>query len=179
MPEWAGSLEVNGAHSTDVRREDGWLLVPAQLARRMRLEIKFDLTARVVLGDHGNAGGAALMWGPYVLAYDQQQNNLRKAPPMLGIVPENETVPVSLATVAGGPLKFAAKVHSVRHRNMRGRAGAVCRCRSGRRPIPSVAVRTGRRIAGERALSAVRRRVGRVRGMCLVRSRTGKWPRSW
>ena len=55
------------------------------------------------------------MWGPYVLAYDQQQNNLREAPPMLGIVPENETAPVSLATVAGGPLKFAAKVHSARH----------------------------------------------------------------
>ncbi len=115
VPEWAGSLEVNRAHSTDIRREDGWLLVPTRSWQDgARLEIKFDLTARVVLGDHGNAGRGADV-GPLRPGLRPAAEQFARAPPMLGIVPENETAPVSLATVAGSPLKFAAKVHSARH----------------------------------------------------------------
>ncbi|MHB0956637.1 MAG: glycoside hydrolase family 127 protein [Pirellulaceae bacterium] len=116
VPAWAGQLELDGAPVTDDRIQDGWLTVAARdWQEGDRLELAFALTARMVLGEHGNTGRAALLWGPFVLAYDQQKDPMREAPPLLGIVAENQAAPVTLVTAAEGALTFSAKVRSARH----------------------------------------------------------------
>ena len=53
----------------------GWATVPTREWKDGdQIALKFTLGARLVRGEHGNAGRAAAAWGPFVLAYDQQRN---------------------------------------------------------------------------------------------------------
>ena len=39
-----------------------------------RIAVTFNLAARLIPGEYGNKGLAALAWGPFVLAYDEKLN---------------------------------------------------------------------------------------------------------
>ena len=76
VPAWAAplKLQVNG-QPVEVALRDGWVVVPAREWKDGdRVSLVFSLGASVLMGDHGNAGRAALAWGPFVLAYDESKN---------------------------------------------------------------------------------------------------------
>ena len=69
-PDWAPSFQLPGA----VER-DGWLTLAARDWRDGdELAATLPLASALVPGRHGNAGKAALKWGPFVLALDEQAN---------------------------------------------------------------------------------------------------------
>src|SRR5256885_12885688 len=55
------------------------------------VSIHFNIPARLIEGEHTNAGKAALAWGPLVLAYDEAKNAGQSvsAPPAL-VAPRSE-----------------------------------------------------------------------------------------
>jgi DUF1680 family protein len=74
-PAWAAPLVVRAGGSDVLGPVGGWAEVPARRWKDGdRVTIAFTLTGRLVRGDHANAGRAALMWGPFVLAYDESRN---------------------------------------------------------------------------------------------------------
>jgi DUF1680 family protein len=74
VPAWASPLILE-AEDTRMTSQGGWATVPAREWKDGdRITLKFTLGARLVLGNHGNAGRAAATWGPFVLACDQQHN---------------------------------------------------------------------------------------------------------
>jgi hypothetical protein len=85
----------------------GWAVLPVREWKDGdRIAIKFNLAARLVAGDHGNAGRAALTWGPFVLAYDRKLNPDLPAPSALGLVESQP--PFTLKP--GTELAFGTKV---------------------------------------------------------------------
>ncbi len=72
VPSWASPLTFT------LNREpilalpcSGWAVIPARTwTRGDTLRFEFNLAPRLVPGDHGNQGLAALEWGPFVCAYD-------------------------------------------------------------------------------------------------------------
>lgn len=73
-PRWARPLRIRGVPEAALS-DLGFLVVPARAFRRGdRIEIEFALGSRLVQGDFGNSGRAALQWGPFVLAYDEAHN---------------------------------------------------------------------------------------------------------
>lgn len=102
VPAWAAPLSIVGA-----AERDGWAVLPARAWKDGdRIPVKFTLGARLVTGEHTNAGRAALMWGPFVLAYEQRANPTLPAPGRLGFA--GTLVPS--APRAGEPLTFEAPV---------------------------------------------------------------------
>jgi uncharacterized protein len=98
-PAWADPVVVE----TDGERaaaKDGWMVLPAKEWKDGdRISLHFTLAARIVLGDHGNAGRAAAAWGPFVLACDHQYNpavpslrtiGLVDAKPLFTLRPESD-----------------------------------------------------------------------------------------
>jgi DUF1680 family protein len=76
VASWSSPLElkVNGkALSYAVR--SGWAVIPARTwIAGDRVTIGFTLASRIVPGEFTNQGMDALMWGPFVLAYDASLN---------------------------------------------------------------------------------------------------------
>ncbi len=75
-PVWAQPLQLerNGQPLPTVWRA-GWTVVPARAWRADDVvTLRFRLAGKLVAGEHGNAGRAALTWGPFVLAYDEARN---------------------------------------------------------------------------------------------------------
>jgi uncharacterized protein len=75
-PAWSEPMrlrvERGGAES---RKEAGWTVLGAREWRDGdRVVLNYRLEGRRVLGEHGNSGRAALMYGPAVLAYDEAFN---------------------------------------------------------------------------------------------------------
>ena len=70
QPEWARDFHLAGA---EVRA--GWVTLPARVWRDGdEVSPTYSLRSTRVQGTHGNTGKAALRWGPFVLAYDEQAN---------------------------------------------------------------------------------------------------------
>jgi hypothetical protein len=106
VPAWAKPLVLQ-ADGNSLTSQGGWATVPAREWKDGdRITLKFTLGGRLVVGEHGNAGQAALAWGPFVLACDQQQNTALPPLNALGLV--ESFLPLTLKT--DGPLTFAAKV---------------------------------------------------------------------
>jgi uncharacterized protein len=108
VPAWAAPLkcELNG-QPAKTTLTNGWaFLAPREWSERDRLSIQFSLSPRLVLGDHGNKGRAALAWGPFVLACDEAKNTELPPAATLGLV---EADPL-LELRAGPDLAFAAAV---------------------------------------------------------------------
>jgi len=110
-PEWAAPLEarVNGL-PVELKKDDkGWALIPAREWKDGdQITLAFKLTGRVVLGAHGNQDKAALAWGPFVLAYDENRNAGLPKSQALGLTSQREDA--ALALKAGEDLAFTAKV---------------------------------------------------------------------
>lgn len=82
IPLWAVPATLAGREI----RAAGWAAVPARLWREGdRIPLTFSLQARMVAGDHGNLGRAALAWGPFVLAYPGSDNPGSPAPQTIGL----------------------------------------------------------------------------------------------
>ena len=73
IPAWCGnsSLRVNGKPVTVVTGADGYVAVTRKWKHGDRIELRFKLEPRVVVGDHKNQGKVAVLYGPLVLAADE------------------------------------------------------------------------------------------------------------
>jgi hypothetical protein len=115
-PAWARPMTLKiGGHAVDAELDEGWTVVPPRTWKTGdQVELQLNLQGRLVLGEYGNAGRAALVWGPLVLAYDGQHNPGLPAPPMLALAEAGDGPPVTLQAAADGGLTFEARVRSVR-----------------------------------------------------------------
>jgi uncharacterized protein len=69
-PEWAAQMRVGTAES-----RDGWVTLPEREWRDGdRVDITFNLSARVIRGVYTNYSRVAYGWGPYILAVDEDLN---------------------------------------------------------------------------------------------------------
>jgi DUF1680 family protein len=67
-------LKINGK-TFPYTVENGWAVVPSRKwSANDTLEMDFNIGARLLSGDHHNKGLAALLWGPFVMAYDNSNN---------------------------------------------------------------------------------------------------------
>jgi DUF1680 family protein len=112
-PGWATPLkfQVNG-QAVEATLRDGWAALPVRAWKNGdQVRVSFSLGASVVMGTHGNTDRAALIWGPFVLAYEERMNPGRPPAATLGFS-DFEKPPFTLKTAA--PLTFEAKVRSAR-----------------------------------------------------------------
>ncbi len=101
-PAWAQPLSVAGATLSA-----GWVeLPPRRWQDGDQLSLGYRLASRLMTGEYTHAGRAALAWGPFVLAYDQQANPGLPPPRKLGLAAGSS----ARAAPAGRPFRFEAEV---------------------------------------------------------------------
>jgi uncharacterized protein len=107
IPAWATPAEVHAGDATYKSDAAGWLVVPSRKwESENQITITFHLGSRLIQGDHGNAGRAALAWGPFVLAYDESLNPGLPAAKSLGLVDSQPR----LTLQPGRKLAFSVKL---------------------------------------------------------------------
>lgn len=110
-PEWSHPLTVSDMKAS---LRDGWTVIaPRSWKDGDTIRIDFSLKPRMVLGEHSNAGRAALTYGPFVLAYDEAQNPGLPPSAALSFVKENR-LRVSVSTAAAAAPAVAAIVRTAR-----------------------------------------------------------------
>lgn len=111
-PVWARPLELRlNGQPVAKRLRDGWTVLPArQWCASDRVTINFHLAGQLVKGTHGNVGRAALMWGPFVLAYDEARNPGGPRASAVGLAAE--TAQPLCAIKPGKNLAFEARIRS-------------------------------------------------------------------
>jgi len=111
VPEWSRTMTVSGKgiRQSALQRQNGWILIPARTWKSGdSVKITLAPEARLVPGGHTNAGRVALMWGPFVLAYDAAMNPGLPAPGVLTLV---DRKPAFTPAFGGdGKLVFASEV---------------------------------------------------------------------
>lgn len=72
IPEWTSgaAVRVNGEAVTGVAAADSYAVIRRTWTRGDKIELQLPVEPRVVVGDHGNQGKAAICYGPVVLAAD-------------------------------------------------------------------------------------------------------------
>lgn len=115
-PAWAQPMTLKiGGESVTAEVAAGWLVVPPRTWKTGdQLELQLSLQGRLVMGEHGNSGRAALAWGPIVLACDAQHNPGLPPPPMLALADSGSRPPVTLQASDDGNWTFQALVRSIR-----------------------------------------------------------------
>jgi hypothetical protein len=110
VPVWSSTLAVmvNGTvQRTETR--NGWAMLPARDWQPTDVvQITFELKCEMVAGEYGNAGLAALRWGPFVLAYDSSAQKGLPAPSLIGFA---DRVPAKLQNAS---LRFSQAARSPR-----------------------------------------------------------------
>lgn len=112
-PAWARNftLRVEGDNSGTLGLPGNWATLPARRWKDGdRVTATWGMPARLVPGQHGNEGRAALTWGPLVLAYDEKRNPGLPPPRALALV-EAGTPPFALKAEGLG-LVFETRVRS-------------------------------------------------------------------
>jgi hypothetical protein len=110
VPPWSEVFRVRVGGKELSASGAGWLVVPSRKWKEGdRVEINFLVPSRMIPGDHGNAGKAAVVWGPFVLAYDNKLNPGLPSARGIGLAGA-EKPPLSLKTVEGLPLAFQVNV---------------------------------------------------------------------
>jgi DUF1680 family protein len=73
IPEWCSrcSPRVNGQEASEKKGPDGYLAIQRRWQAGDRVDLQLDLRPRLQMGDHRNAGKAAVLYGPLVLAVDE------------------------------------------------------------------------------------------------------------
>ena len=89
------------------------------------------------MGAHGNAGKAALSYGPFVLAYDQGRNP--KAPKAIAVGFKDSTVQAADNYKPGSYLMFLGRVANFFRERGSGEAGPLRGRGPGRRRFPHLA----------------------------------------
>lgn len=109
VPVWAAPLEVcTRGQSVKLSFQDGWARIPARRWQSgERITLQFRLEARLIDGQHGNAGLVAAAWGPLVLAYDEARNPGLSRAARAGLA---ENLPPRLVSSDDKKLAFAVKL---------------------------------------------------------------------
>ncbi len=92
-PEWGEHMDVKviGPQGFTVTTERGWASVaPRRWKNGDRVTLDVNLHAHLVNGAGGNAGRAALIFGPLVLAYDTERNPGLPAPGALSLTRDTD-----------------------------------------------------------------------------------------
>lgn len=112
-PSWAAPLRatING-RAVDLSKDSrGWKVLAAREWKDGdQVTLSFQMSGRLVTGEHGNAGKAALAWGPFVLAADDNKNPGLPKGRTLGLVDDDSQALVTLAE--GKELEFSARVRA-------------------------------------------------------------------
>jgi len=107
VPPWAAPAELQVGGVKYKADSAGWVILPARdWNRDDQITVAFHLGPKLIHGEHGNRGRAALAWGPFVLAFDQECNPGLPPAMTLGLV---DTQPL-LSFKPGSRLAFEAKV---------------------------------------------------------------------
>ncbi len=107
LPAWAVPAEVVADGKPIKADSAGWATLPIRSWKNgEQLSIDFHLGATLIAGDHGNAGRAALAWGPFVLAYDHDRIGGIPADDALALVDAHP----SLTPKPGRELAFDVRV---------------------------------------------------------------------
>lgn len=102
VPAWARPMTIAGAAA-----RAGWTELPARAWKDGdMISVKFNLASRVESGEYTLAGRAALAWGPFVLAYEQNANPALPPPHLLGLTRNA----VKIGSRPGEPLSFETDV---------------------------------------------------------------------
>jgi len=112
MAPWSESLRlrVNGK-ALSFSAQHGWAVIPARKwSAGDRVDIVFGLGSKLVRGEHGNKGLAALEWGPFVLAFDNARNSKL---PSAGEIEFSGDIPAGLLP-GGKGLQVMANVESAK-----------------------------------------------------------------
>jgi DUF1680 family protein len=105
---WAGGLrlELNN-HPLEPTTPGGLAAIPAREWKDGdRVNLSFQLRARLISGQFGNKDRAALAWGPFVLAYDEAMNSGLPGAAAIGLVRESEELKIE----PGPNLAFQAPI---------------------------------------------------------------------
>jgi DUF1680 family protein len=112
-PAWTDPVEARAegsAGNVRVTVDGDWITLTAENASAAAVRIGFTVGLRTIVGEHGNAGRDARLWGPFVLACDSARNRDLPAPTLLGFA---DAVAL-LGSAPGQPLRFATRVRSPR-----------------------------------------------------------------
>jgi DUF1680 family protein len=102
VPAWAAPMIIAGATA-----HAGWAELPSRSWKDGDIiAVKINLASRVEAGEYTHAGRAALAWGPFVLAYEQNANPALPAPHRLGLTRKA----VTIGSRSGEPLTFETDV---------------------------------------------------------------------
>ena len=73
IPAWCknAAIQINGEPAKAVSGTDGYVALTREWKQGDRVELRFKLEPRVIVGDHKNQGKVAVVYGPLVLAADQ------------------------------------------------------------------------------------------------------------
>src|SRR5205823_1962039 len=115
-PQWTAKFHARTGRTDLEHPGGGWVSLPAREWKDGdRVVVRFDIPARLVRGEHGNAGRAALVWGPVVLAYDDKRHE-GVPPRAAGLADEPGKPPFALASAPGEPVQFQATVRTIGER---------------------------------------------------------------
>lgn len=110
-PEWAQPMTVQSGAQRVTKAQNGWISLPPRAWKRgERVTIAFRIGARLVDGNYGNRGSAALMWGPMALAYDAAKNPGLPPPAMLALRREREAAQYRQVSRPETPIAVMAPV---------------------------------------------------------------------
>jgi hypothetical protein len=109
-----------GGRPASVLAGDGWTVIPPRRWREGdEVGVTLNIAARLVAGSHGNAGHAAAMWGPAVLAYDEAFNPELGPATGVGFANPGAEPAVTYRAEADGSAFFHALVRSTRQPGVR------------------------------------------------------------
>ncbi len=113
QPAWVGQLAAKATPDAKVIPRDGWLeIAPRTWQPGETVALTHALSPRLIAGEHGNAGKAALAWGPFILAYDTTANPGGDPPAQIALADPGSRPPVELKSGATETLQFTALVRS-------------------------------------------------------------------
>jgi hypothetical protein len=80
IPEWCekSSIKVNGKKVSTKAGADGYVAMRREWNKGDTVQLDFDIEPRVIVGSHKNAGKAAILYGPLVLAVDDALLDTKK-----------------------------------------------------------------------------------------------------
>lgn len=113
IPTWASQarVQVSGGEPVEVAGGRGLEMPPHRWKVGDRVTMQFTVSPRLVMGEHTNAGKAALVYGPFVLALDQARNPGLAAPRAVGLTAD-AAKELRAVSAPGEPLAFDAPVET-------------------------------------------------------------------
>ena len=115
-PHWTTLMAVSrgGNDKVPAVSGGGWAVLPPRRWKDGETVVaRYTVPVRLAQGHYGNAGRAALLFGPIVLAYDEQRNPGGTPSPAIGLT-EDSAARLKVRRTTGEVLAFEAPVGGVR-----------------------------------------------------------------